>query len=112
MAVKLESTIKRWFGDSTDPKPAPGLVQANGNTIGVADVPVGSAFFEEDTGRVYRWNGSSWTIPSVQDETLLVLEEILLEQRAIRSGIELALSLNHGVHVDLKTEAITELQEQ
>lgn len=112
MAVTLEGTTRRYIGRSIDVKPRPGLTGADGVTPTALDILAGSTFLEHDTGVVYRWNGNDWTIPSTQDGALLLLGELLLEARAIRSGIELGLSLEHGVHVNLITEAITQLEER
>lgn len=59
MAVRLESTIKRYIGNSTDPKPTFGVV-IDGVEITSADLPVGSSFMEADTGHIYRWSGTQW----------------------------------------------------
>lgn len=48
MAVRLEGTIKRFIGTSTDEKPT-------------TDVPPGSSFLESNTGVVSRYDGTVWT---------------------------------------------------
>lgn len=47
MAVKLEGTIKRFIGVTTDEKPT-------------SEVPAGSSFLEADTGVVWRFDGRVW----------------------------------------------------
>ena len=91
MTVRLEGTIKRWVGLSSDVKPALGL-QADGSTITSADLPAGSSFMESDTGRIYRWDGASWTVSLPVDEQLYVLEAILSELKEFRQMVELAVS--------------------
>jgi hypothetical protein len=49
MAVKLIASIKRYLGLSGDSKPT-------------ADTPVGSTFYETDTGSTYIFDGSSWIL--------------------------------------------------
>lgn len=82
MAVRLETTIKRYIGHSGDLKPRPGVVLDDGSTI--SDLPAGSSFLEEDTGRVYRWTGAIWSAAEGSDEQTLLLAEILAEVRALR----------------------------
>jgi hypothetical protein len=109
--VRLESTIKRFVGRSSDDKPRPGQEGADGITPAVADVPPGSTFLDLDTGGLYRWDGTDWILPSVEDATVALLGELLQEMRAVRVGIELQLLLTHDVKIDLKTETVLELQE-
>ena len=47
MAVRLEGTIKRFIGTSSDEKPT-------------TDVPPGSSFLEANTGIVSRFDGMTW----------------------------------------------------
>ena len=63
MAIKLEGTIRRFIGASTDAKPKPGSF-FDGRTLEAADVTAGSSFLETDTGRIYRWDGESWAYPT------------------------------------------------
>jgi len=54
-------TIKRWIGDSNETKPYPGMVDyARGNVLAASDIPGGSTFYEEDTGRMYVFEGERW----------------------------------------------------
>ena len=78
MAVRLESTIKRYIGLSTDIKPA-----HQTDTI-----PPGSSFLEEDTGLVYRSTGTAWAMHDPGDEQMLVLREILRELVNVRLVLE------------------------
>ena len=63
MAVRLETTIKRFVGNSTDEKPS------------LAQSDAGSSFLEEDTGQIARWNGNTWTAPAPQADPLAALVE-------------------------------------
>lgn len=60
MAVRLEGSIKRWIGLSTDTKPEPGQFSPDGEELTSAELPAGSSFLESDTGLIYRWNGHDW----------------------------------------------------
>jgi len=53
MAVNLVTIIQRWIGLSIDTKPT--------------EAPVGSTFFETNTGQGWIWDGSNW----VEDLTLI-----------------------------------------
>ena len=53
MTVRLVTTIQRWIGESGDTKPT--------------EAPVGSTFYELDTGQGFIWNSSEW----VEDLTLI-----------------------------------------
>ena len=83
MAVRLEGSIKRWIGLSTDDKPALGHY-SDGVIVTDGDLPAGSSFLETDTGRIYRWDGREWGvhIPENQNEELLT--SILLELASIK----------------------------
>lgn len=91
--VRLEGSIRRWVGLSTDEKPYVGL-QIDGVTITTAtDIPPGSSFLESDTGRIYRWSGNEWRLPqAATDDHLLVLQALLSEIRELRLAVELALT--------------------
>lgn len=65
MAVRLEGTIKRFIGSSTDEKPRPSAQYGNDGQPNVdRDLPPGSSFLEADTGLIYRWNGLEWVAPA------------------------------------------------
>lgn len=90
MTVRLESTTRRYIGHSTDPKPQLGK-QLDGSTVEATDLGPGSSFLEEDTGRVLRWNGSTWTLPSTEDgRQLQVLETIAADLHSLRDLVEAA----------------------
>ena len=90
MAVRLEGTIKRFIGASTDTKPVVGRL-FDGSILADRDLPPGSSFLESDTGRVYRWNGFEWTHPNKVDDSetwlavLVRLDEIDEKLSAILS---------------------------
>ena len=97
MAVRLEGSIKRWIGDSTDIKPAPGQTQfdpvLNMSTPLVAlDVPAGSSFLETDTGLIWRWNGEQWaSAPGEESGLLYVAQALLVEVTQLRQMVALAI---------------------
>lgn len=92
MAVRLEGSIKRWVGLSTDDKPTLGL-QTDGRTVVANDMPAGSSFLETDTGLIYRWNGvDAWTLPGQEaDEQLYVLQALLIEVTQLREMVAMAI---------------------
>lgn len=81
MTVRLESTIKRFIGLSVDAKPN-GL--GDDGVFRSVNLPPGSSFLEEDTGRIYRWNGEIWVFPMTEDEVPSLLSGILSELQTIR----------------------------
>lgn len=88
MAIKLEGTIKRYIGLSTDIKPQSGEPFAGG---AVAEtIPQGSSFLEADTGRIYRWLGTSWELNIPIDDQLVVLQAVLRELGNINRLLQLA----------------------
>lgn len=50
MAVKMVTTVKRFIGTA-----------AERAAMSITDIPVGSSFFESDTGVIYVFNGAAWT---------------------------------------------------
>ena len=92
MTVRLEGTIRRYIGLSTDEKPVLGL-QEDGSTIEASDLPAGSSFLESDSGRIYRWSGEAWTLPVAEtDEQLYVLQALLMEITQFREMVTLFIS--------------------
>lgn len=91
--VRLETTIKRYIGLSTEAKPRPGITLDDGTEISDKDLPAGSSFFEEDTGLVSRWTGIVWTegFPEPRNEELQVQLAILAEIRAVREETRIGL---------------------
>lgn len=79
--VKLEGTIKRFIGLSTDAKPASSLDDV---------IPVGSSFMEIDTGKIYRFDGAVWTYGTLTDDQVQLLTLIYLELQKLRSIAEMA----------------------
>ena len=73
MAVRLERAIERYIGDSADQKPRPGITIDDGTTVGANSPPVGSSFLEEDTGRIFRWDGLVWGASPLADERAIAL---------------------------------------
>src|SRR3990167_4570310 len=99
MAVRLEGSIHRYVGLSTDAKPRP-FAGGDANSAPLAGdmgegqtLPAGSSFLETDTGLIYRWDGvSEWTAVTPVDATGPMLAAILAELTAIREMVELAVN--------------------
>jgi len=69
MAVRLEATIQRWIGLSTDTKPT--------------GPPVGSTFYEANTGYSFKYNGYAWLPVDIMADGLTVnYKQIDLDQVA------------------------------
>ena len=81
MAVKLETTIKRYIGLSTDEKPTDAQ-------------PFGSSFLESDTGRIWRYGTEGWALPIQEDEQVELLSALLVEVLRIGKLITLATELD------------------
>ena len=58
MAVKLETTIKRYIGLKADRKPYTFPLES-----GEEKPPEGSSFLEADTGDIFRWTQDTWHGP-------------------------------------------------
>lgn len=76
MTVRLESTIKRFTGLSTDKRPEPRTLGGRMNEG--EPLPPGSVFYELDTGKEYRWDGGLW-FPMPDVANLLLDQRPLLE---------------------------------
>ena len=99
--MKLEGTINRYIGTSKEPKPRPGMI-IDGATVQAKDLPAGSSFMEEDTGRVFRYDGiGSWS----QEDQLLdelrglrsTMEAVLVEMKAANREREIGLPVSRGI---------------
>ena len=88
--MRLETSIKRYIGSSTEQKPFPGLT-VEGVEVKAGDLPPGSSFLEEDTGRIYRWTGGSWAAPPLSDPATDLISTVLVEVRALRKEIRTGL---------------------
>lgn len=87
--VKLEGSIRRYIGLSSDTKPVPGMQNADNTLVSDTDIPAGSSFFESDTGRIARWNGAAWLLPPpASDGDVLRLDAVLDELLRIRRVLE------------------------
>ena len=94
MAVRLEGSIKRFIGLSTDEKPVLGTSQLDdrGHEVEITarDLPPGSSFMESDTGRVLRWTGELWAFPATNgDEQGQWLALLYEEMHSLRELVEL-----------------------
>ena len=92
MTVKLQNTTYRYIGLSTDEKPVPTGEGEGSSEAKQMDLvlPPGSSFLENDTGKIYRWDGKSWRYTAQEDDQSQLLVAILLELRHIRTAVELA----------------------
>lgn len=81
--------INRYIGSSADTKPALALL-ADGVTVDANSIPVGSTFYEKDTGIIAQWDGAFWTRPPAAfDQRVLAdaLVSIRSELTSIRLGM-------------------------
>ncbi len=83
---RLETTIKRFIGHSSETKPRVGVTLEDGTTIkNENDLPPGSSFLEEDTGIIYRWTGQVWASTGIDNEVVgSLLKQILAHMKADR----------------------------
>jgi len=88
MAVKLEGTISRYIGLSTDDKPGKGKV-GEGLEIIEQEIRAGSSFLETDTGRIWRYDGQDWQFHIPEDAQLHLLELIYGQLHTINERLEL-----------------------
>lgn len=87
MAVRLEGTIKRFIGLSSDRKPGEDPIPVGGESA----PPAGSTFFESDTGAIFRYDNGGWRIPeSKGDQTDALLRLIVAELQRIHIHLQLA----------------------
>lgn len=90
MAVKLESTIRRYIGLATDGLPTPGeYSEAAGRVLTVEDVPPGSTF-KDNHGRISTWDGSGWRLLDMTADNadiVQALAELRLEVAQLRIGL-------------------------
>lgn len=90
---RLEGTIKRFIGLSTDKKPRPGHVGEDGIALSSGDVPAGSSFLETDTGRICRFDGLDWVLHVPLDEQAATLDAILKQSAATHRLLAAAFDL-------------------
>ena len=62
--VRLEGTIKRYIGASTDEKPT-------------EEIPPGSSFLETNTGAVWRFDGRVWIVAPSGEAVSALLEVVI-----------------------------------
>jgi len=74
MMVRLEGTIKRFIGSSTDEKPT-------------ADIPSGSSFLEADTGNIWRYDGRLWMKIPTGKEIVIYFELMITLLIDIREAL-------------------------
>lgn len=74
----LEGSISRFIGLSTDDKP--------GSLRGDTKLPVGSSFFETDTWRIARYDGTLWRYEA-ENPILAELQDIKVVLEAIRTRL-------------------------
>lgn len=95
MATRLEQSTRRYIGTSGDAKPFVGQVVSSYAagalttvTLSATDVPAGSSFLETDTGLIYRYDGTLWSVAAPVDEATQLLRAVLREQRLTRAVLE------------------------
>jgi len=79
MAIKLEQQIKRYIGLSTDAK----------QDIPTVDLLPGASFLENDTGKIFRWDGEAWRCYEPPDDQNFTLQLILAELSQLRELVQL-----------------------
>lgn len=87
--VRLEGTIKRFIGQSTDLKPA---------TTDEDKIPAGSSFLETDTGKIARFDGNVWQIADDGSEVRELLAALLTETQRIGQLLSLASGVEMSTH--------------
>ena len=88
MAVKLETTIRRYIGASTDEKP----IYADADSRD--PVPNGSSFLENDTGELYRLNWPVWNKINPDDTSEVITQLREVNQRLEAFSEQLVLIVN------------------
>ena len=92
MAVTLESTTRRYIGQSSDQRPGERSFDVGSGVVSEDVIPAGSSFLESDTGRIYRWSGTSWDVQSAAaDDSATYLSAIVALLTQIDTRIALAL---------------------
>ncbi len=86
MAASLEGTVRRYIGTSKDGKPTSGGYDESGALIGT--VPPGSSFFETDTFRIARWDGTRWAYPAADPNLLAAIHGLHHLQEATNALLE------------------------
>ena len=81
MAVRLETTIKRYIGLSTDERPTDAQ-------------PFGSSLLESDTGRIWRYGTKGWMLAIAEDEQVQLLSVLVVEVLRIGKLLTLATGLD------------------
>ena len=93
MTVRLETSIHRYIGLSTDVKPEPGLI-VDDRKVTAADVPVGSTFLDADTEERWHWTGLEWRAEDSREVRALkentgLLEEVVRQLTLLRHSLVL-----------------------
>lgn len=88
MAIRLETSIRRFIGLSADEKPVPGGRRLEDDHLyTAADIPAGSTLLETDRGWLWHFNGEAW-VRAVPDTSLEAwASAILAELASIREAI-------------------------
>ena len=88
MAVRLETTIRRYIGASTDEKPI------YEDAVSRDPVPNGSSFLEHDTGELYRLNWPVWNKINPDDTSEVITQLREVNQRLEAFSEQLVLIVN------------------
>ena len=113
--MRLVGSINRWIGNSGEVKPYVGQQDlVTGAVITAADLPIGSTFYEEDSGWefIYR-GGMTWELAPDSGRTALIiakLDELLV---TIQDGVTETKRLNGHMTVgsDLEGEEALKLSQ-
>ena len=76
--MRLAGTLHRYIGTSEEAKPFVGQIrQEDGYVLTAADLPIGSTFYEEDTGWEYTYKGvERWELSPDSARTTLILAKL------------------------------------
>ena len=96
MTARLEASIQRWRGNSSDEKPRAGVLVLGESAL---EIRQGSEFIEEDTGQRYRWDGFNWIL---QEQTI---EALFLALMNINQDMLAALQVIQGAVATLANNA-------
>ena len=88
MAVRLETSIRRFIGLSTDEKPVPGVRRLEDDHLyTAADIPAGSTLLETDRGWLWHYDGERWVRAAPDTSMEVWAAAILAELASIREAI-------------------------
>ena len=111
--MRLIGSANKWIGTSLETKPYPGMLDVGTRVALTADdVPVGSTFYEENTGWEFTYRGGgTWELSPDSGRTALIIAKLEEVAAAIREGITETKRLNGHLTIgsDLEGEEALEL---